>query len=510
MRVPQNQVYHVQMAKLTLHQPDKYQVHQGKGQSIGFCTVWNEPHAAINTAPELEAKSALIGTLYSRPGVNVLLRNLALNPQINTLYVWGFGHLSQTPFGCAGKDVLTALWQKGVGSDRVVTGTNFTVDEGIDLEVLKRILASVKLIDVSDQPLAKVVPTLTDTRSKPYIKPIEFPLPPPTQLDRFPSEEVGWLVHGNGILNAWQRVVQRIMLYGNVKGTQYGSQQKELIGVTWVVRGEDPENVTLPDDWPEDLQQTTGTTTAALEQYKEIFLSAECPPGISYTYGNRLMAYPGPDGLLDQVHDGIEAALKSSPDSRRAVATTMVPSVDMSSSEPPCLSFIQFLQSNGELHLLAVFRSHDIFKAAIPNAYGLRHLQARVARELGFRLGQLQITSQSAHIYESDWEHAKKLVACSFGERKPSLVFQAEDGDPRGNVLIRLQQDVILATVTSPDGTELITLEGKTASYIKHKLAQLELLSQPAHWLDIGMELQKAQIAKDKGLAYTQDRPLAL
>jgi thymidylate synthase len=36
---------------------------------------------------------------------------------------------------------------------------------------------------------------------------------------------------------------------------------------------------------------------------------------------------------------------------------------------------IQILQTNKKMHLLAVFRSHDIFKAAIANAFGLLALQ---------------------------------------------------------------------------------------------------------------------------------------
>lgn len=493
---------------LQLYEPEKFQVIQGEGVGTGFCTVWNEPHAALQLAPDLHKKSALIGTLYSRPGVNIIVRNLALNPQIHTLYVWGHGHLSQTPFGVGGKHVLTTLWNQGLGSDRAVPDTNFSLDDGIDPAVVETMRRHVRLIDVSDQPLSRVVPDIADRKKKPYMPPVAFPAPPPPKLESFPSEGVGWLARGTSILAAWQRVVQRVMLYGTVKGTQYGALQKELIGFSWVIESEDPDHMLLPTDWPDDLRQTTGTTPAALEQYKEIFLSSECPPGISYTYGNRLMAYPGPAGPLDQIHDGIEQSLHASPDSRRAVATTIVPQLDMTSSEPPCLSLVQCLQSQGALHMLATFRSHDIFKAAIPNAYGLRHLQARLARELGFSLGKLQITSQSAHIYEPDWDHAQRLVACAFTKRKPTLVLEAAEGDPRGNVLIRLQQDGIHVTVTAPDGTELMSLSGKTAVYLKYKLDQLDLLTQPSHWMDIGMELQKAQIAQDRGLMYTQDRPL--
>ena len=40
------------------------------------------------------------------------------------------------------------------------------------------------------------------------------------------------------------------------------------------------------------------------------------------------------------------------------------------------------------------------------------------------------------------------------------------------------------------------------------KIAQLEIISRQDHLLDIGMELEKAEIAISRGLTYTQDKPL--
>ena len=63
------------------------------------------------------------------------------------------------------------------------------------------------------------------------------------------------------------------------------------------------------------------------------------------------------------------------------------------------------------------------------------------ARELGFELGELQITSQSAHIYEQDWDQALKLSRCFFCERKPDLVFDPnKHSDPRGNIIITVKK----------------------------------------------------------------------
>src|SRR3989344_5959738 len=74
---------------------------------------------------------------------------------------------------------------------------------------------------------------------------------------------------------------------------------------------------------------------------------------------------------------------------------------------------------NDKLNMFVVYRSHDIFKAGISNAFGLRALQEHIAKETCHVVGKLAITSNSAHIYEEDWENAKKLCMCEIWERPP-------------------------------------------------------------------------------------------
>ncbi len=491
-----------------LYKLDNFKVHIGAGEHIGFCTCWNEPTAILKAVPYVQEKCALIGTLYSRQGINIMLRNLALNPTIRRLYTWGNGNLSQTKFGLMGKDALYALWKSGITDDRTISGTNFKLEKEIDLEILKTIIDNVELVDISECSLNALAEHIEDPQKDAYMEPIRFPDAEPEATDTFPSEEVGWVVRGKGVIDTWQKVVHRIMTYGTVKGQQSGSLQKELIGVTWVVADEDPLNPVIPAEWPQGLREAVSATQEAIEQYHEVFLSPQKPEGVSYTYGNRLMAYPNGADSIDQIEEMIIANFRKSPDTRRGVATTLVPHIDTKSDEPPCLTQLQFLQSRGALHALATFRSHDIFKAAIPNAFGLRKLQKRVCDELGFSLGCLQITSQSAHVYEADWLDAKKLVECAFWQRDPEMVFYAQDADPRGNLLIHVIEGEIEIALMSPEGAELWKVKGPSARYIQKKLGQLDLLLQPEHLIDIGMELQKAQIAKEKGLAYVQDRPL--
>lgn len=494
-----------------LYQSDKYKIHIGNG-TVGFCTVWNEAKAALALAPELHNKAALVGTLYSSYGVNIIIRNLALNPFIRRLYVWGNGRLSNTKFGVMGSGVLKQLWTEGIQDDGSVPGTTFKVEQEIDLDVLRLMLQKVELIDVSEASLSEAVSGIKAETIEPYMAPVRFPDAVPVALDTFPSEEVGWVLRGRGVIDTWTRVVERIMRYGTIKGTQYGNQQKELIGLTWVVNSEDPDEPNLDVDWPEELRQSVGATSEAIKEYREVFMSPEKPEGLSYTYGNRLMQYPkGNSGeTMDQVVDSLIQNLKNSPDTRRAVATTLVPWVDAYSDEPPCITQVQGLQAHGKLHFLVTVRSHDIFRAAIPNAFGLRAIQKQVAEATGLEMGKLQITSQSAHIYEQDWDNAKKLARCAFWERPVSKMYDAEDADPRGVFMIRVSGDKIMMDFNTKDGQPLLQLEGKSADHLALQIAQNELIGQSGHALDIGIQLARAEIALKKGIEFVQDRPLAI
>lgn len=497
----------------TLYQPEKYKVFIGKGTSIGLCTAWNEPELVFKKSETVQEKVLITGTLYSRQGVNIILRNLALNPHIRRLFLWANGSLSNTQFGIMGWSILKAIWKDGILEDGTVHGTSFKLEKEIDAEVVKKIIDNVELHDMSNESFGAVEEKIEKEKKEqsPYMEPIGFPDPVQEKVDMFPSEEVGWLVRGRTVLDAWSRVLERIMRYGNIKGTQYGYKQRELIGITWVVTNEDPTHpdLSLAYDWPEELKQIVGTTEDAIRQYHAIFLSPHPPQGIAYTYGNRLMRYPNGNSHIDQIEEVLVKELKDSRDTRRAVATTMVPSIDKDSKEPPCITQVQTIQSHGKLHFLATVRSHDIFKAAIPNVFGLLTLQKTVSEKVGFGMGNIQITSQSAHIYEQDWENALKLVRCKWWEREPSLVFDpAIGGDPRGNMIITIQSDHILLVFQSSEGQELMQIQGKTAKEISLKIAHLDLLSKTDHMMDVAMELQKAEIAYQKKIPYHQDKPL--
>jgi hypothetical protein len=134
-----------------------------------------------------------------------------------------------------------------------------------------------------------------------------------------------------------------------------------------------------------------------------------------YCYHQRLAAYPRCDGsTIDQLDLMLER-LAHDPISRRAVATTRVPEIDMyMAADMPCLGEIQLRaieDSDGRLvlNLHAVWRSRDLFKAWGDNLIGITNLQARLAARLAAKTGRVVVvgpyseTNGSLHLYGQDY-----------------------------------------------------------------------------------------------------------
>lgn len=115
-------------------------------------------------------------------------------------------------------------------------------------------------------------------------------------------------------------------------------------------------------------------------------------------------------GGIDQIQKSIIDRLIENPTSRRAVAITWSPVLDISREEPPCLQIIQCLiDKSNHLNLVCLFRSNDMLSAWGQNAYGLAHMQKFIldgingSREMNriplLSQGWLETISVSAHMY---------------------------------------------------------------------------------------------------------------
>ena len=116
--------------------------------------------------PELLEQFSAIGNLRSTFGINIMLYNLALNPHINHVVLWGPDKLSNTPIGIAGRQMLLELWNKKTRIDTIVPE--------IDQPTLDTLLEKVTVTDLSHEPKPDFS-SIPVKEVKPYMKPVAFP-----------------------------------------------------------------------------------------------------------------------------------------------------------------------------------------------------------------------------------------------------------------------------------------------------------------------------------------------
>ncbi len=144
----------------------------------------------------------------------------------------------------------------------------------------------------------------------------------------------------------------------------------------------------------------------------EEFEATEWP----YCYHQRLAAYPRSDGTtVDQLEAMLEKLAKD-PITRRAIATTRVPEIDLfMAADMPCLGEIQLRTIEDErgrlvLNMHAHWRSRDLYKAWGDNLIGITSLQARLAARLAEKTGREVLVGPyseangSLHFYGQDYQ----------------------------------------------------------------------------------------------------------
>ena len=158
----------------------------------------------------------------------------------------------------------------------------------------------------------------------------------------------------------------------------------------------------------------------------EEFEATEWP----YCYHQRLTAYPLAEGkTLDQL-ELILNKLAKDPITRRAVAITGVPEIDLfMKADMPCLREIQLRameRDDGKLSLnmFTRWRSRDLYKAWCDNLVGISNLHARLSARFQEKTGREVVVGQyseesgSLHIYGQDYTEKGMDV---FFERNPTL-----------------------------------------------------------------------------------------
>lgn len=442
------------------------------GSTVAITTGWTKKEDVWKVLSEESKEKVLsVGQLYSKEGINFIIRNLFLNPNINFLVI-------------TGRDLSgsTKEFKSFLNGEK----KNF-IHEEIPEERIKEFVDYFSknhiVVDVSE--VETVLRKLDVSRlSKSWTKePIEFPGHSATEATTFPSEKVGFRIEGRKVADVWLMVLDRILKFGHEKMSQYGEKQKELVDIMTVIYGDNPDEPYIPPYF--------NFTKEDLVSYYPQMITAGIIEGVEYTYGSRLRNRSG----INQIEAIIEE-LRSESYSRRAIAFTWNVEKDCRNVKSPCLNLVQALVQDNILYFTAYFRSNDMFRAWPQNAYGLLKIQKEIAEALDLIIGKMTIISCSAHIYERDFFEAQKMIE----KNKSNLECEM---DPRGNFVIETKDEEIVVKHVDSEGIFLQEFRGKTAQELRDQISRF--VSNTTHAIYLGSELYRAEQALKNKTEFIQD-----
>lgn len=493
---------------LKLYKYSEYPVVVGNAKStVALCVVWQSLDTVVKYFPEFIKKFAIVGNLRSSFGVNVILYNLALNPHIRKIVLWGPDKLSNTAIGISGKQTLLNVWKSKGKTDTLV--------KEINADIFTLIQRNVVVEDRSGQTKLETKHIGIENEI-PYMKPHAFPELIVKTPEIFPSEGYMYPIREKKGADGFLSLLSHIFRYGSkTRINQEGEEVKEIRGAVVCIENEDPSNIYFPE-W---LLQTKGFNISeqSLTGYyesqftadpykKEIFprvFTFKRPRDYSYLYAEQIFAYPRPVEIdatvfhiyklksyraakkyilehssgnkskvrrisqevertklkqkkkleillealiprIDQIEYVIDRIKRKKDDLDKEVILWDVRRHTRLESGRPCIMKFSFLVRNGSIDVHVFARSHDIASAWFYNFFGVARLLGKIATETNYMPGRIIMESESAHIYKRDWEFVGRLLKKQIEDKDPRMYFNPElDSDPRGIINITTEDSVI-------------------------------------------------------------------
>ncbi|MBW2972825.1 thymidylate synthase [Candidatus Woesearchaeota archaeon] len=438
--------------------------------NVGVCTLWSEKEQLVERLPK--ELYAILGNLYSTKGMAYLVRNTLANPKIRYIVIFG-------------KD----LAESGEQFINFVNGED--IDLGIEKKHLDIFRKQVDVIDLRNKSFDDVLETLKQLKSKQtgaFGEPIILE-EKAEQIPELPNENVNFIIREKQIAEAWPKMLDLIMKFGEIKETQYGMKEKELLNTVIII-----------EDEHQELHPMLKVSKKRLAEYLPTVLTANKPVGLNYTYGERLFSYKIEEYAEINQIQGVIEQLKKTPFTRRAVAMTWNVEKDRNSKHPPCLVYHHFLVRHGRLYLTAVIRSNDMFKAWPLNTLALNELLRYVCTETDIKYGNLTVVSNSAHIYETDWEEVKNAIKEGLKQNKILVL------DPRGYFVIYLRDSKIIVEHFTNDNKKTGHIfVGSNAEEMYKEIIHENLISRQDHAAYVGKELMRAQLCLKDNKEFKQD-----
>lgn len=146
-------------------------------------------------------------------------------------------------------------------------------------------------------------------------------------------------------------------------------------------------------------------------------------------YGRKIFA---PDASGSSQWQRVVDALRTDPSSRRAVLAlydaTQNPVV---ANDVACITTIQFMCRDGNLHCFVTMRSNDAILGLPYDIFFVSMLQEMLALELGVTLGRYYHTSASLHVYQEFFDMAETIAREEPPMTPPMLAMSNLDAIPR-------------------------------------------------------------------------------
>jgi len=487
---------------------------ENPNSTIGVITLWMPKE---DVAENLESGTySVCGQLYTKQGINYILRNILANPKIQDLIMCGADRQESG-------EALKKFFEKGFEKDpnsggnlkawKIKGDEKAFIHSQIPLDYLEKIRKNVKLYDLRKAALSEVTKKVSEVHNanqntKPFCKPITFTEPEKTEPETYPSDGSVFKIRRDFVGDAWLDVLKTVTRFGHKIPGMYGDVgQVENLCV--VIEKEDPDKPQMYDYFNFDKKQ--------LNLYIKGFFDKNEEKSEIYTYGERIFA----SGGVNQAKIMVEK-LKRFEHDRGAVVVLWKPKVDNFPPEDvvvqeigqtkkwrvPCLVMLLGQVTDGNLNMSAIFRNNDVYGAWPLNAFSLRAFQKDIAKKIGKGLGTLTTISHIAEIYELNWEESKMIV-----QENDSLGRTCQY-DPRGYYVITVEDPQINVVFYSPDGSKELashSIDGtkdKAARDLSAMVLKDMLVSDLGAACDLGRQLAKAESAVKLGLEFEQDQPL--
>lgn len=469
--------------------------------NIGVATLWM-PKESV--ADELGiGLFGVCGQLYTKRGINPLLRNILANPRIRHLVICG-------PDRQGSGKALMNFFKKGVKDGKVVGDDEAVIDKEIPEEALELLRRSIFVHNMIMKPLDEVKRFVQNLPTEePFGKPQIFPEENVELNSGFPSDLSVFKIRRDYICDAWLDLLKIVTRFGVDAPGMYG-KAKQVHNLCVVIEKESTKSP--------KIEPYLGFNKGSLTRYYRGFFSDNTDKSEAYTYGERINKW----GRGVDQRKLMTEKLKRFPYDRGAMAVLWEPDKDnyppkdqkqkengqTKGWKVPCLVMILAQCVGDSLNMTAVFRNNDMYGAWPLNAFALRKFQEELAHDIKKDVGSLTTISHIAEIYEPDWGLSAGVVA-----RNDSLARTCVY-DPRGYYTIRLEGSDIVADFFSPDGATLLTslrVDGKKPKSARDLCAMAVkemLISELGAACDLGRQLAKAESAVKLGLKFEQDKPL--